>query len=295
MSIKVTCPNCASRFRLPDGAAVRQSVRLRCRTCQKVFPAHGRGGESLPRILVAHPEGEVRLAVAEILAKAGYSYTASGTGRAALKILHQQDHVGLLVDCALPQMFAFELIDHIRKDDALKDLKIVLLSSVYSKTAYKRRPSSLYGADDYIEKHHLIDRLLDKFQSLLADIHEANQNVIPSRSEQDEMNERLQGAELKEVGQADEPCSEAQATRLARILVADIALYYQEKVDEGVRNGNLRMLLSDQIAEGRRLLAERVPLELLTQKDYFEQALVSMEQRRKAELSTDGADSSKGG
>lgn len=284
MPIVATCPNCVSRFRLPDSAAVRQLVRLRCQRCDEVFPAFGQNGDSLPRILIAHPEGGVRLTVAQILAKSGYNYSSCADGKSGLKLLREREHTGVLVDCALPNMFAFELIDRLRKDEQLRELKIILLSSVYNKTAYKRRPTSLYGADDYIEIHHLPDRLIEKFQTLLAHRHPESECHNPTPSEQISMNQRLKDAEVHDSGGGPEPGTADQARRFARMLVADIALYYQEKVDSGVRNGNLRLLLSDQIAEGRRLLAERVPAELLAEEDYFEEALITMERRRRQEL-----------
>ena len=35
---------------------------------------------------------------------------------------------------------------------------VVLVASIYNRTGYKRRPTSLYGADDYVEQHHIPDR-----------------------------------------------------------------------------------------------------------------------------------------
>jgi hypothetical protein len=43
----------------------------------------------------------------------------------------------------------------------------VLLSSVYDMRRYKRTPTNLYGADDYIEKHHIPDFLVNKLRKLI--------------------------------------------------------------------------------------------------------------------------------
>ena len=45
---------------------------------------------------------------------------------------------------------------------------VVLVASVYRPTGYKRRPTRLYGADDYIEIHHLGDALSVKLRRLLG-------------------------------------------------------------------------------------------------------------------------------
>jgi len=50
----------------------------------------------------------------------------------------------------------------------LKETKVVLVSAIYDKTRYKRAPSSLYGADDYIERHHIHDGLIPKLKKMLG-------------------------------------------------------------------------------------------------------------------------------
>ena len=45
------------------------------------------------------------------------------------------------------------------------------MASVYDSAAYKRGPSSLYGADDYIERHHVKEDLVGKIKSVLAGAH----------------------------------------------------------------------------------------------------------------------------
>ncbi len=45
---------------------------------------------------------------------------------------------------------------------------MVLVASVYNRTGYKRRPTSLYGADDYVEQHHIPDALVGKLERLIG-------------------------------------------------------------------------------------------------------------------------------
>ena len=44
--------------------------------------------------------------------------------------------------------------------------RVVLVASIYNRTGYKRRPTSLYGADDYVEQHHIPDALVGKLERL---------------------------------------------------------------------------------------------------------------------------------
>ncbi len=72
-----------------------------------------------------------------------------------------------IVDVALPKVFGFEVCETVKNDPSLKETKIILLAAIYDKTRYKRNPDSLYGADDYIEKHHIHDRLLNKIWEMV--------------------------------------------------------------------------------------------------------------------------------
>ncbi len=53
-----------------------------------------------------------------------------------------------------------------------------------------------------------------------------------------------------------------QATRLARAIVSDVAIYNQEKVESGIKNDNIFDLLSEEIQEGRQHFYSRVATEL---------------------------------
>jgi CheY-like chemotaxis protein len=68
----------------------------------------------------------------------------------------------------LTGIYGFELCERLKGDPDTRGIKIILLSSVYGLTAYKRNPVTLYGADDYIEKHHIPDKLVPKIKQLLS-------------------------------------------------------------------------------------------------------------------------------
>ncbi|MBI3598930.1 MAG: response regulator [Nitrospirae bacterium] len=59
------------------------------------------------------------------------------------------------------------------------------------------------------------------------------------------------------------------AKRLARIIVSDIILYNEKKVEEGVLHGTFYDLLQEEIEEGRQHYTSRVSLEIQKQRDYL--------------------------
>jgi len=238
-----------------------------------------------------------------------------------------------VLDVGLPGIYGFELCERLKGNPATKSIKIVLLSSVYDNRRYKRTPTNLYGADDYIEKHHIPDFLLSKLRklifpdqfpaeaprikehshldlpemsrpparefesSLLTMEHQAHPDrdapeSIPSRSAlpRARATDGQEGADLfpdtlsldasifqKEecdiprVDEAD-PKAVEKARRFARIIVSDIALYNQEAVIEGLKNGTFYELLKSDVEEGRDLYEGRVPAAIKGKRDYYQEA-----------------------
>jgi hypothetical protein len=73
------------------------------------------------------------------------------------------------------------------------------------------------------------------------------------------------------VDEAD-PKAVEKARRFARIIVSDVALYNQEAVIEGLRNGTFYELLNADVNEGRDLYEGRVPAVIRAIKDYYQEA-----------------------
>ena len=75
-----------------------------------------------------------------------------------------------------------------------------------------------------------------------------------------------------------------KARRLARIIVSDIVLYNQVKVEEGVRKGSFFELLADDIKEGRALYTCRVSEEIRQATSYLEDTFEELIAKKKREL-----------
>ena len=66
------------------------------------------------------------------------------------------------------------------------------------------------------------------------------------------------------------------AFRLARAIVSDIALYNQEKVQEGIKNDNIFELLKEELKEGREHYYTRVSPDLADRDHLFDRAVVDV-------------------
>jgi hypothetical protein len=94
----------------------------------------------------------------------------------------------------------------------------------------------------------------------------------------------IRSAEEREMLADTFSAAQENARRLARSIVSDIALYNQERVEEGIRTGRFYELLEGEIAEGRRLFAERVGSTVNAQEDFLQTAFAALIERRRKEL-----------
>src|SRR5262249_5927700 len=184
----------------------------------------------------------------------GYAVHAVADGPAALEALERRP-AALVLDVGLPEVLAYEVVEESKRKTP--QTRVVLVASIYNRTGYKRRPTSLYGADDYVEQHHIPDALLAKLERLIGP---APRAVLlpPPHAETPEM-QRIRDAgegRLRPLSAQREPTERMieRAERLARLIVADIALYNGDALDAADHDGRtdeLEARLRVDLEEGR--------------------------------------------
>jgi hypothetical protein len=251
----VKCPNCQVRLRSTK-VDRSDSLLILCPGCQTRFRVLAK--KVLLQAFIAHEDQEVCQQLSERVSALGGVATVCRDTDAITAQLQDDQCCVLLLDVAFNGTFPFQLIDKINASDNYQH-KVVLLPSVYNRTAYKKRPDSLYGADAYLELHHIGDRLVPLLTDLFPSLAQKFKPVAPVCTQGDER--ILHSGDVS--GQAD---------KLAKLLVADILLYHQDQLEQGLVSGQLEQLFSEQLAEGRRLLASRLPAVADLSVDYIQQA-----------------------
>ena len=319
----IVCPGCKTKFSFDEKKVGADGIKLRCSKCNAIFrvirkspepvvapPSGGPSHLGLPRIkvVVANESTAFCKAVTKVLADESFDVYAYNDGREAFNAILQLKPDVILLDVALPSMYGFEICDAIRKNPDVASIKAILIASIYDKTRYKRAPLSLYGADDYIEKHHIPDSLTAMIYRLVSgqkpveqppDVQSTVEEEAQAASQQLSSSEKNAQEITRQELKLDEesatslpvappepefPEARTKARRLARIIVSDIALYNQAKVEEGVMNGTLYELLADDIAEGRALYIRRVSEEIRKDSSYLEDGFAELIAKKKMEL-----------
>lgn len=313
------CPTCKTRYRLDDSRIQAEGIHLQCCRCRTVFRVAGKmpqlsrqAAERSPgqaekpvTVLVANESPDFCTSVVQILASEPFTVLCCHDGKEALALIEEHRPDVVLLDVALPTLYGFEICDTIRNTPELSAVKTILIAAIYDKTRYKREPQSLYGADDYIEKHHIPDSLSAKIYRLVFGQKTVDQDLDDSSlaeeekptdlediSEQEMVAQELVREELRRDEEEKTSSRESlqdsdahhKARRLARIIVTDIALYNQKKIEEAVRNGTFYELFEEELNDGRLFYDRRVAEQVREGTRYLEDAVADLLFQKKSEL-----------
>ncbi len=165
---------------------------------------------SRPRVLFAHELAAFGRAVERVLDCHGFDVLWVQDGAGARERIAEGGIDAMVVDVALPDIPGHLLIEAAREAGIGA---VLLVAAVYRKTSYKRRPRRLYGADDYVEVHHLGDHLPERLRRHLG---------LPA-APIDAAEARRAHEWLEATG--DTRLRNAPGERVAELLVADLLLY----------------------------------------------------------------------
>lgn len=198
----LTCA-CGAKLKISDEKLTDAGVKIKCPKCGTMHvarrpapvPAAPSAAPAMPwfapspiapssaLVLVAHDSKVVVDMIRGVVSAAGLSVEHAPDGLDALKKATALKPQVMIVDVGLTGIYGFELCERLKGDPDTRGIKIILLSSVYGLTAYKRNPVTLYGADDYIEKHHIPDKLVPKIKQLLSGQPAASAPAAPAAAQ----------------------------------------------------------------------------------------------------------------
>lgn len=260
------------------------------------------------RVLVAIDGEGTKDMIKELLSEAGFNVVEANSGKEILPLLSRQRPAVALIDVGLPDGLGSEFCGMIKKDPRLKETIVILLASIYDKNnKYRRQPISLFGADDYIERHHILNDLLARIRKQLdrkrgGGSPQRETSMPPQNPQEEDVSPAIdRGKAAPDVEQSTHPSLERSvpptrgpaaenapeskeheaARRLARIIVSDIVLYNKKKVEEGIRSNTFYQLLKEEIEEGRKHYESRVSPEVRKARDFFKEAFEDYIRKKK--------------
>ena len=114
--------------------------------------------DHLPLVLVVDDSITVRRVTQRLLKREGYRVELAADGLQAITLLEQERPAVVLSDIEMPQMDGFELLRHIREQESLAGLPVIMITS---RTAQKHKEHALeMGANNYLGKPYTENELL---------------------------------------------------------------------------------------------------------------------------------------
>lgn len=298
----VGCPKCKTKLKVADEKLTPEGTRFKCPKCSTVLLVKKPAVQIKPlenKLIVAHENPAIVERISKLLTQKGYAVIGAYDGiDTMIKAVKELPFLAIL-DVALPKIYGFEVCKRLKERAETKEIKVILISSIYDKTRYRREPNSLYGADDYIEEHQIEELLIDKIDAIKGVkgkeevVERPKSPVLEKPQPKVEMPalpkvEATIKAAAPQAAQPPKPEIKAEADeavekarRLARTIIADIYLYSSSKMEEAIKNNNFYTVFASDVKEGTKLYDGRVSPEVRSKGNFFREAIDNFIENKK--------------
>ena len=106
------------------------------------------------KILIVEDDGFLIQMYAAKLEMEGFKVVAAVDGEKALRMVKKEEPDLILLDLLLPKKDGFQVLAELKKDQAVKDIPVVVLSNLGQKEDINR--CLALGAKDYLIKAHFV-------------------------------------------------------------------------------------------------------------------------------------------
>lgn len=188
-SYEVVCSNCGNTFDALESAwcsCLVASRTLVCPHCLKCFckasraykqkfwasapdtlwkrraASHGETGSSSttgtpgedlrPLVLVVEDDPEVRQMVTSAVEKLGYNVIVAKNGLEGLETARARRPDLVITDALMPKLDGREMARRLKEDPETREIKVAVMTSVYTATKYRVEAMKLFKVDDYLQK-----------------------------------------------------------------------------------------------------------------------------------------------
>lgn len=114
-------------------------------------------------VLVADDDLEILKLIVRILRAKGVNVLEATDGEEALALARKHYPDLMILDVMMPGRTGWEVLRAVREDDALKDVRVLMLTGIGERL--NEMTSPLYGANEYLDKPFdfgVLDTVIDK-------------------------------------------------------------------------------------------------------------------------------------
>lgn len=117
------------------------------------------------QVLLVEDEDNIAMALEFLINREGFDLRRVSTGEAAMDALDEARPDLVVLDVMLPETSGYEVCQHIRERDDLRDIKVLMMSAAGDMA---RRKGLALGADAFFVKPFDTKLLRDEINALLA-------------------------------------------------------------------------------------------------------------------------------
>ncbi|MEM9843573.1 MAG: response regulator [Pseudomonadota bacterium] len=117
------------------------------------------------QVLLVEDEDNIAMALEFLINREGFDLKRVSTGEAAMDALDEARPDLVVLDVMLPETSGYEVCQHIRERDDLRDIKVLMMSAAGDMA---RRKGLALGADAFFVKPFDTKLLRDEINALLA-------------------------------------------------------------------------------------------------------------------------------
>lgn len=297
----VICPKCKVKLKVADEKIAAEGTRFKCPKCSTVLLVR----RPVPRVkpldqgtvLASHEDPSVLERIKTVLTADGYRVITASDGIEAMVNATKELPFLTVLGVSIPKIYGFEVCRRLKSRAETREMKVILIASIYDQNKYRRQPESFHGADSYLEAHEIETLLIERVHALKEIPKSA---PAPSPEAKKPLEETPKAGGMPEGGApageesppqpfAQAPRSEEnalveKARRLARTILSDIYLYSKAKVDEAIRQDKFHSTFAAQLKEGLKLYETRVSAEVKRMGDFYKEAIDNFIEKKKNEL-----------
>ena len=262
--MELTCKQCGSKFRAAIQLPLKTPVRVACPKCRYQMVLKPAAERPAPRRRVRHAviadePRPFRHFLGEHLRRLGFEVEFFETGDPTLEFVRRTRADLVIVNVYLKGKLGVEVSEEIKADPSLGQTRVILIGALFRANRFRANPTSLYGADEYIEEQIPEQELKQIIRKLFPQVGATTEMAV-------------------------EPREYDEARRLARLILSDIVIYNADKVDRGLRENNFFDVLKDEIEEGRSYFDSRVPFRVRRDTEIFNETLQQFVQMKRDDL-----------
>ncbi len=298
----VICPKCKVKLKVADEKIAAEGTRFKCPKCSTVLlvkrPLPGVRPLDQNAVLVSHEDPSILEKLKAVLTAEGYRVITAADGIAAMVNGTKELPFLAVLGVSIPKIYGFEVCRRLKSRAETREMKVILIASIYDQNKYRRQPASFHGADSYIEDHEIEPLLIEKINQLkgipvktpppsptVTERVEEEPKIREMPAERTPVEEeRPRGPqEMPQPAEASELVEKAK--RLARTILSDIDLYSTAKVEEAVRKETFHSAFASELREGLKLYEARVSAEVRSMGDFFNEAVSNFIEKKRKEIS----------